>query len=121
VEQPIVDSARGMGDQAEKGAGAEEGREKREQEIKAKFGGVAKSLSARRDFQVRWTTRRTGMPLQVPEGFQRKTGNNVPNAHLARIGGGGIPRIMIGAEDDRCLGLQYLLLEPLQWMRISIP
>ena len=72
MEQPIVDSARGMGDQAENGAGAEEGREKREQEIKAKFGGVAKSLSARRDFQVRWTTRRTGMPCRFQRDFRGK-------------------------------------------------
>jgi hypothetical protein len=33
-----------MGNQAENGAGAEEGREKREQEIKAKFGGVTKQF-----------------------------------------------------------------------------
>jgi hypothetical protein len=49
VEKPIIDSAGGMGNQAEDGAGAEEGREKREQEIKAKFGCVAKkSVSEKR-------------------------------------------------------------------------
>lgn len=44
MEKAIVDSAGGMGNQAENGAGAEEGREKREQEIKAKFGGVTKQF-----------------------------------------------------------------------------
>jgi hypothetical protein len=39
-----------MGNQAENGAGAEEGREKREKEIKAKFGGVAKKLVCQKRF-----------------------------------------------------------------------
>lgn len=50
MEKPIVDSAGGMGNEAENGAGAEEGREKREKEIKAKFGGVAKKLVCQKRF-----------------------------------------------------------------------
>ena len=44
MEKSIVDSASGVGNKSENGAGAEERREKREKEIKSQFGGVAKKF-----------------------------------------------------------------------------